>query len=166
MTKLLPPPRASEPAVPAVVKWSAICGAPKTGKTTLAHELANKLGRGVISSDFFLKFDRDIRPSALARFIKGCSGKGVVVEGCEVTRLLPRLKELDLPPPDRLVFLGSTFPEDHDPKYRSLLKMQLRQIHEAQAAGILKPLASAEPGPRVIYLPRINPKQFLDGLDD
>lgn len=148
------------------VKWSAVCGAPKTGKTTLAHMLANKLNAGIISSDYFLKFPRDVRPQALAKFIIGCSGRHVVVEGCEVTRLLPRLQELDLPPPERLVFLGSTDVKDHAQKYGSLLKMQLRQIREAQALGILKSEGSSEPGPRVIWLPRIDPKQLPPGVDD
>jgi hypothetical protein len=147
------------------LKWALICGSPKSGKTTLATELAGKLNRGLVSTDTFLGFSRNYRWRALADWMKG-SGADLVVEGCEATRLLPRLVLLTLPPPDRVIWVGPTDISQVEPKWRAITRMQLRHIHEGIEAGILKNEADPSEGPHVLYLPQINPRDIPPGKDD
>ncbi len=67
-----------------------VSGAPRTGKSTFGKQLAESTGARLVQTDTFLGLPHDSIPDAILTSIRGNETGYVVVEGCEVDRLLSR----------------------------------------------------------------------------
>lgn len=66
----------------------AICGGPRTGKTTFAKRLGAELGLRVVSTDQFIKFAWDVVPDMVIAELAPLSGW--ILEGVQAARVLRR----------------------------------------------------------------------------
>lgn len=85
----------------------AITGGPRTGKTTLAREMADRLGMELVSTDDYIELGWSEASARVAEIL--AQGAPRIVEGVAVPRALRKLLEAqpDVKPIDRLVILAA-----------------------------------------------------------